>query len=174
MPTNTLIDTSDDLGDTIATYLFDIELADSLLTSAGMTLAGCLTAVAAVALFAGDETISLMTTVVLAAAALIAAWGVLVASSRLRRKDDRFVVRRLGLTHHHGATVTHTKWTDIASVEHSGTPSGSQLTRWNGNDYRCQINLRNGSTNVFDNYVVSATSLGHEIEQHSRGYPRRP
>ncbi len=167
MPTNTLTDTHDELGDTVPTYVFDVALAESLLSSSGMVLAGCLAAMAAVRLLIGGGTVSLLVTAVLVSMTLVAAWGLLLAVSRLRRKEDRFVVDPLGLSRHQGTSVVHTRWTDIASVTHVGSNSGSRAARWNGTDYRCRIELRDGSVTVFDNYVVDAVSLGSEIARRS-------
>lgn len=168
MVTNTLTDTESDLGDTVATYVFDTRLAHTLLIWSGLALAGCLAGLVIVIGTAGSGmATAVIAPILLIGVALVAAWGVLLATTRLRRKSDRFVVRKSGLAHHHDGLVTRTRWVDIALVTHSGSQTGSRMARWNGGDYRCRVEVRGAGTRMFDNYVVDAVSLGREIESRS-------
>ncbi len=168
MVTNTLIDTESDLGDTVATYVFDVRLAHNLLLWSGLVLAGSLASLTIVIGTAGSGIVrDVLTPILLIGAALVAAWGVLLATTRLRRKTDRFVVRSFGLAHHHDGQVTRTRWVDVVLVTHSGSQAGSRIARWIGSDYVCRIDLRAGGTSTFDNYVADAVSLGQEVERRS-------
>ena len=166
--TNTLIDTGADLGDTVDVYVFDVGLARGLLVSSGVTLTASLMGLFVMTRFGGGGVAaSVLTPVVLSVLALSAAWALLVAATRLRRRRDRFVVRRFGLAHHHDRIVTFTRWVDIAVVTHSGSNDGSRIARLSGTEYRCRIDLRDGGIRVFDNYVVDGAALGQEIERRS-------
>ncbi len=168
MVTNTLIDTGDDLGDTEDIYVFDVSLARRLLISSLVLLGVALVGLVVVIRFAGDGiTTSLLAPVALGSLALAASWGLLIAATRLRRRGDRFIVRRFGLAHHHNEAITLIRWVDIAVVTHSGTDDGSRIARTFGTEYRCRIDLRDGGSSTFDNYVLDAAALGREIERRS-------
>lgn len=170
MVANTLIGTDDDLGDTVATYVFDVRLAHSLLLASGSALTGCLVVgiVGSASHLLGNGAIaSVLVSVVLGAVALLAAGGVASAITRLRRSDDLFVVHHFGLARHHRGGVARTRWVDIAMVIHAGANVGAVLPRWNGSDYVCRIGLRDGTATTFDNYIVDAAALGRDIEQRS-------
>jgi len=166
--TNTLTSTDDDLGDTVATYVFDIRLARSLLLVSGLAFVGCAVTWALMTSIRGEGGISsVLISAPFAVTGLLTAWGVAVAATRLRRSDDLFVVHRLGLAHHHDSGVTRTRWVDIASVDHVGPEGGSRTARWNGSDYVCRVERRDGTSVTFDNYIIDAPSLGRAIEQRS-------
>lgn len=110
---------------------------------------------------------SILTPSLFAGIGLLTAWGVAIAVARLRRSDDLFVVHRFGLARHHDSGITRTRWVDIVSVDQVGPGRGSRLARWNGSDYVCRIERRDGTTITFDNYIVDAPSLGRAIEQRS-------
>lgn len=168
MVTHTLIDTDDGLGETVATYLFDIHLARSLLRSSTATVAASLVGIGLTTRVTGRVVEApTLTPVVLGGLAMAASWGVLIAATRLRRRSDLFVIRRFGLAHHHDGRVSFTRWVDIAGVTHSGSGRRSRLSRWAGGEYCCRVDLRDGSTSTFDNYVLDAATLGSEIERRS-------
>lgn len=169
MVATTLVGTDDDLGDTVASYVFDVRLARGLLITAGAVFTAC--AVASVLmstpLFPWSGVVFSMLMVALIGSALAAAWGVLIGASRLRRSDDRFVVHRLGLAHHQGQHIARVRWVDIAAVHQIGPRQASRLALWNGSAYRCHVERRDGASTTFDNYVVDAVGLGGEIERRS-------
>lgn len=169
MATNTLIGADDDIGDTVDTFVFDLRLARSLLSVSGLVVAGSAgagTGVVALHLFGRGSSMTILLSAVVIISGAVGAWGVVVAGSRLARRNDRFVVHRRGFARHHDGSVVHTRWSDIETVTETGTNRGSRLARWSGADYLCRIERRDGVTTTFDNYIVDAAVLGREVETH--------
>lgn len=162
------LDTDDDLGDVVDTYLFDVGLARSLLfVSVALAIVLLGSGSPAEEHMPGHTIVSALLPVAMLASGLVAVCLFVVAATRSRRRADRFVVHRDGLAWHHDSAVTRIRWSDVRSVTESGADNGSTLGRWLGTDYLCTIDRRNGTAISFDTYVINASSLGREIAERS-------
>jgi hypothetical protein len=165
---NALLGIHDDLGDIIDTFKFDVALARSLAVASIMlcvvTLGG---AVVGSHLVQGATSASIAVTAVMIASGLVGLWGIAVAFTRQRRRDDCFVVHRRGFAWRHDSAVITIRWSDITLVTYTGPNTGTRLGRWLGTDYLCRVDRNDGPAVYFDSYIVDASVLGQQITNRS-------